>query len=212
MLRWKKSIVNNFTGLQSGRLLDIGSGTGHFIYEMNRAGWDASGIEINQKAREYSVSEFGLQVTSPVQIKSLPSGSFDCITMWHVLEHFQEPFDYASDVLHLLKPGGSLIVALPNANSFDALYYREHWAAYDVPRHLWHFNPDTFSLFARKAGFKPEAMKSLPLDVFYISALSEKYKGSKFHFIKGMLLGLGFALKSSFQKDKCSSLIYLLNK
>jgi SAM-dependent methyltransferase len=212
MLRKKRFIVNNFTALNKGFLLDIGSGSGHFINEMNRAGWNASGVEINEKARELSISEMGVKVISPTEISSLNSESFDCITMWHVLEHFQEPFEYASEVFRLLKPGGSLIVALPNSNSFDALHYGEYWAAYDVPRHLWHFNPVTFSLFTLKTGFKLESVKSLPLDVYYISALSEKYKGSKCHFIKGMLTGLNFMVKAAFQKDKSSSLIYLLKK
>jgi ubiquinone/menaquinone biosynthesis C-methylase UbiE len=212
MLRRKRSIVNNFTVLKKGTLLDIGSGTGHFLSEMKNAGWTASGIEINEKAREFSVSETGVQVIPPEMISSLSSESFDCITMWHVLEHFQEPFEYASEVFRLLKPGGSWVVALPNCSSYDALHYREYWAAYDVPRHLWHFTPATFNLFANKAGFKVKSTRSLPLDVFYISALSEKYKGSKHHLLKGLASGLRFAIMSAFQKDKSSSLIYLLKK
>jgi SAM-dependent methyltransferase len=212
MLRRKRSIVKNFTVLKKGTLLDIGSGTGHFLSEMKNAGWTASGIEINEKAREFSGSETGVQVIPPGMISSLSSESFDCITMWHVLEHFQEPFEYASEVFRLLKPGGSLIVALPNCSSYDALHYREYWAAYDVPRHLWHFTPATFNLFANKAGFKLKSTRSLPLDVFYISSLSEKYKGSKHHFLKGIARGLRFAIISAFQKDKSSSLIYLLKK
>jgi SAM-dependent methyltransferase len=212
MLRRKRNVVKDFTGLKHGVLLDIGSGTGHFLAEMNKSRWIASGVEINDRAREYSVSEMGVRVISPARISSLPSGSFDCITMWHVLEHFQEPFEYASQVYRLLKPGGSWITALPNSDSFDALHYKEFWAAYDVPRHLWHFSPGSFGLFAGKTGFNLISIKRLPLDVFYISALSEKYKGSKLHLIKGMLSGLRFTFMSGLRKNKSSSLIYLLKK
>jgi SAM-dependent methyltransferase len=212
MLKRKRAIVRNFTGLRKGTILDTGSGTGYFLSVMKEAGWTAKGVEINKKAREFSVSTFGLEVISPEQLSSLPSGSFDCITLWHVLEHFEEPFRYASEILRLLKPGGSCILALPNCQSFDAEYYKEFWAAYDVPRHLWHFTPATLGIFAEKTGFKLKCIKSLPPDVFYISSLSEKYKGSNLSLIAGMINGLWFSLKSIFNKNRSSSLIYFIKK
>jgi 2-polyprenyl-3-methyl-5-hydroxy-6-metoxy-1,4-benzoquinol methylase len=212
MLKRKRAIVKNFTGLRKGTILDIGSGTGHFLSVMKEAGWTVKGVEINKKAREFSVSTFGLEIILPEQLSSLPSASFDCITMWHVLEHFEEPFRYASEILRLLKPGGSCILALPNCQSFDAEHYKEFWAAYDVPRHLWHFTPVTFKIFAERTGFKLSCLKSLPLDVFYISSLSEKYKCTNLPFLSGMIKGLWFVFLSSFKKTKSSSLIYLLHK
>ncbi|MCX6330261.1 MAG: class I SAM-dependent methyltransferase [Bacteroidia bacterium] len=212
MLKRKRAIVKNFTGLRKGTILDTGSGTGHFLSVMKEAGWTAKGVEINDKAREFSVSTFGLEVISPEQLSSLPSGSFDCITLWHVLEHFEEPFRYASEILRLLKPGGSCILALPNCQSFDAEHYKEFWAAYDVPRHLWHFTPVTLGIFAEKTGFNLKCTKSLPPDVFYISSLSEKYKGSNLSLIAGMINGLWFSLKSIFNKNRSSSLIYFIKK
>jgi 2-polyprenyl-3-methyl-5-hydroxy-6-metoxy-1,4-benzoquinol methylase len=212
MLKKKRSIVKKFTGLRKGTILDTGSGTGHFLSVMKEAGWTVKGVEINKKAREFSVSTFGLEVISPEQLSLLPSGSFDCITLWHVLEHFEEPFRYASEILRLLKPGGSCILALPNCQSFDAEYYKEFWAAYDVPRHLWHFTPVTFKIFAEKTGFRLSRLKSLPLDVFYISSLSEKYKGSNLSLITGMINGLWFSVKSFFKKNGSSSLIYFIKK
>ncbi len=212
MLKRKRAIVKNFTGLRKGTILDTGSGTGHFLSVMKEAGWTVKGVEINKKAREFSVSTFGLEVISPEQLSSLPSGSFDCITMWHVLEHFEEPFRYASEILRLLKPGGSCILSLPNCQSFDAEHYKEFWAAYDVPRHLWHFAPITFKIFAERTGFKLSRLKSLPLDVFYISSLSEKYKGSNLSLITGMINGLWFSVKSFFNKNRSSTLIYFITK
>jgi SAM-dependent methyltransferase len=212
MLKKKKDLVKRTTGLKTGSLLDIGSGTGHFISEMKKAGWSVKGIEINAKAREFSASHFGLEIISSEQISTLPSDSFDCITLWHVLEHFQEPFRYASEILRLLKPGGICVLALPNCSSYDAQYYREFWAAYDVPRHLWHFTPDTFKVFADRTGFDLIGIHSLPLDVFYISTLSEKYKKKKFAFISGIIKAFWFAALSFFSKTRSSSIIYLLRK
>jgi 2-polyprenyl-3-methyl-5-hydroxy-6-metoxy-1,4-benzoquinol methylase len=212
MLRKKRETVKSVTGRKTGDLLDIGSGAGHFLNEMKSSGWNVLGIEINDGARESSVSEFGIDVLPPEKIPDLPEAGFDCITLWHVLEHFQDPFGYAADIWRLLKPEGVCIIALPNCRSSDAMHYSEFWAAYDVPRHLWHFTPETFSRFAEKTGFKTESIKRLPLDVFYISALSEKYKGSTLSFIRGMIKGFWFSLLATFNKQNASSLIYLLKK
>ncbi len=212
MLRRKLRIVNKITAKKNGSLLDIGSGTGHFADTMKRSGWQVKGVEINDRAGEFSKSQFGLDVISPDEISSLTPESFDCITLWHVLEHFHDPFRYAADIHRILKPGGVCIIALPNSDSFDALHYKEYWAAYDLPRHLWHFSPATFRLFAEKTGFRLKEIKSLPLDVFYISALSEKYKKSSLYFIKGMIRAKFYAFRAFFNKEKSSSVIYILKK
>jgi 2-polyprenyl-3-methyl-5-hydroxy-6-metoxy-1,4-benzoquinol methylase len=212
MLRRKMGIIRNVTGLKKGKLLDIGSGTGHFADTMKKADWQVNGIEINEKARSFSNSNFGLGVKGPESISTFQPLSFDCITLWHVLEHFHDPFTYASDIIQLLKPEGFCIIALPNSNSYDAKYYGSFWAAFDVPRHLWHFNPSTFRLFSEKTGFRVESVRTLPLDIFYISALSEKYKGSGMPFIRGIVKAQLFALLSIFKKERSSSIIYILRK
>lgn len=210
MLNKKTKLVIKTTGLKTGTLLDVGSGTGHFAASMKQAGWDVAGIEINDRAREFSVSNFKISVLSPDKISSLKNESFDCITLWHVLEHFNAPDGYMSEISRLLKPGGTCIIALPNCNSHDADHYQKFWAAYDVPRHLWHFQPETFGRFIKKSGFRLKGMKNLPLDVFYISTLSEKYKGSGTSFISGMIKGSWFWFLSLFTRKKSSSLIYIL--
>lgn len=212
MLRNKKCLISKITGLKTGTLLDIGSGTGYFLSEMKNAGWNVRGIEINDKARDFSISNFGLEVLDQGSSDNLEPGSFNCITLWHVLEHFQDPFSYASGIKKLLKPEGICIVALPNCSSYDAVHYGNYWAAYDVPRHLWHFMPGTFKMFSEKAGFNVTGIRALPLDAFYISILSEKYKGSRFPFLSGMFKGLWFTAMSWFRKDRSSSLIYLLKQ
>ena len=212
MLLKKKGIIKKVTGLHNGNLLDIGSGTGYFAGTMKKAGWHVKGIEINKKARDFSRSQFGLEIISPEQISTLKENSFECITLWHVLEHFHDPFKYASEIIRLLKPGGLCVIALPNCSSYDAKYYGKYWAAYDVPRHLWHFNPSTFRLFSEKTELVLENLRNLPLDVFYISILSERYKGSKSAFLLGIVKALWFAILSVFNKKKSSSIIYILRK
>jgi len=212
MLKRKLGIVKRFSGLNSGTLLDIGSGSGHFASFMKCKGWKVSGIEINTKAREESSQKFDIQIFDPDQISSLDSGSFNCITLWHSLEHFHDPFKYAGEIKRLLKPEGVCILALPNSASCDAHYYREFWGAWDVPRHLWHFNPETFSMFSDLSGFTLKDTLSLPLDVFYISTLSEKYQSSGLYFISGIIKGMWFSFLSAFKNERRSSMIYILSK
>jgi SAM-dependent methyltransferase len=210
MLRKKRKIIEKATGLRKGNILDIGCGTGYFPGMMKKTGWYATGIEPNKKAREYGSKQFNIDVLSPDQITGLTGQSFDCITMWHVLEHFHDPVSYAAEITRLLKPSGVCLCALPNCSSFDAEHYGASWAGYDVPRHLWHFTPVTFSLFTEKTGFRINGTRLLPFDVFYISILSEKNKCARFPFMTGMFKGFIFALRSLFDKKRSSSLIYYL--
>jgi len=212
MLRRKTSHLLKATGLKTGKLLDIGCGTGYFAGAMKAAGWEVTGIEPDQKARDLAYSLFGFPVISPDQISSLPSESFDAITLWHVLEHFNDPVKYFSEISRLLKPEGLCLVALPNSSSYDAVYYLKFWAAYDVPRHLWHYNPATFNRLLEKVGFRCFQTRNLPFDVFYISILSEKYKGSSLSFLKGVTRGKLYFLRSLFNRKKSSSIIYFLKK
>ena len=212
MLFKKKRITEHATGLKKGRILDIGCGTGYFAGKMKKAGWEVTGIEPSDKARNFGTSKFDLEIIKPDQIPSLSDKSFDCITMWHVLEHFHDPFYYSDETDRLLKPDGTCIVALPNSDSSDAAYYKSAWAAWDVPRHLWHFNTPSFKLFSDNGGFKITGVKSLPLDSFYISILSEKNKGSKGAFIKGLYRGGWFNMLSVCDIHKSSSLIFFLKK
>jgi SAM-dependent methyltransferase len=212
MLHRKRSLIEKITGLKRGTILDIGSGSGHFAQAMKKKGWQVNGIEINGNARKTSISKFGLDIYEPTDIKNLKSESFDCITLWHVLEHFHDPFGYYSEIKRLLKPGGHCVTALPNCSSYDAEHYREFWAAYDVPRHLWHFNPSSFTLFTGQTGLKLEKILTLPADVFYISFVSEKYKGSSFPFLRGIVRAKFYALGAFLRKEKSSSVIFILRK
>jgi 2-polyprenyl-3-methyl-5-hydroxy-6-metoxy-1,4-benzoquinol methylase len=212
MLRRKQKLIQNITGLKKGTILDIGSGTGHFVNSMKNTGWKAKGIEINEKARNFAITHFGVDISTPDKIPAIEAGSFDCVTLWHVLEHFHDPYKYISEIYRLVKPGAICVIALPNCSSYDAERYKKFWAAWDVPRHLWHFNPATFRRFSEQTGFMLESLRILPLDVFYISRLSEEYKGSSLPFIKGMSKAMVFCFLSVFNTKRSSSVIYILRK
>lgn len=212
MLLRKRNIVSAVTRKNSGTLMDIGCGTGYFPAFMKRNGWDVTGLEVNEKAREYAKEKFNLNILTEDEFWSFKAGTFDCITLWHVLEHFHDPAKYLERIKTMLKEEGICIIAIPNSDSFDAKIYGKYWAAYDVPRHLWHFNPSNFKLFSEKNGFVVDRISSLPFDIFYISILSAKYLGSKLTFITGLLRALPFALFSLFRIEKSSSVIYILRQ
>jgi SAM-dependent methyltransferase len=210
MLFRKRKMIEKRTGMTKGRLLDIGCGTGHFAGMMQRSGWIVKGIEKNKKAREFGRSRFGLNIIEPEKLSTLPEKGFDCITLWHVLEHLHDPFKFAREIKRLLNPKGFVIIALPNSASSDSSYYKENWAAFDVPRHLWHFDMSTFRKFCERTGFTIVSLRRLPLDVFYISILSERNIGASFPFVKGLVKGSLFALKSLFKIPDSSSLVFFL--
>jgi len=211
MLKKKHGMVRKIA--RGRKLLDIGCGTGYFPAWMKQKGYKVAGVETDVKARAFAQQEFGIPVYSPEEfLKYEIDGKFDVITLWHVLEHLDDFNLYIERMLEHLIPGGSLMIALPNCNAYDARHYREFWAGYDVPRHLWHFTPSTFQILAEKHGLKIMKMKRLPLDPFYNAMLSEKYKGNKFYVISGVVIGKLSYLESLFNIKKSSSVVYFLDR
>ena len=196
-----------------GKLLDIGTGTGYFLHFMQKEGYKVSGVEKSHNAREFAKEQFNLEIESPkVFLNGTATGLYDIITLWHVLEHLYNPGKYLARIRSVLNKSGFLVLALPNSNSYDAGFYKEYWAGYDVPRHLWHFTPDTFSQLAKKNGFHLVRMKRLPLDSFYISLLSEQYKKGRTAWFPGILRGKISFLKGLHDVKRSSSVIYILQK
>jgi len=188
-----------------GPLLDMGAGTGDFVGAALAAGWDAQGVEPNAGARARARAKGIFLEESPEPLK----GEFAIITLWHVLEHLPE-LDQAIDQLcAILKQEGSLILALPNFKSWDARHYGLHWAGYDVPRHLWHFSRDSIKTIFENRGFR--IVKTCPLlfDAFYVSLLSEKYKGSRWPWLRAFVAGCRSNV-SAMRTGEYSSLIYVL--
>jgi 2-polyprenyl-3-methyl-5-hydroxy-6-metoxy-1,4-benzoquinol methylase len=204
-LRDKISLIQGFKP-SKGNLLDIGAGTGDFLIEAKKSGWVTTGIEPSDKAKSIAKQK---GVVFSEALSAIQDHSQDVITMWHVLEHVPDVEAQIKELKRILKPDGVLIVAVPNFNSYDAKHYGAYWAAYDVPRHLWHF-----SKIAIKKLFAAEEMdlvKIAPMkfDSFYVSLLSEKYKTGKMNFIGGFLTGLRSNLKAT-QNFEYSSHIYVL--
>ena len=162
-------------GVGVNKILDIGCGTGEFLHTCKQNGWDAYGIEPDEKARNSAIENYGLNVKREDEIKFLKNNSFNIITLWHVLEHISKINELSGELKRLLKEDGRLIVAVPNCNSLDAKIYGKYWAAYDVPRHLYHFTPENIKHLFGKLDMQIESINPMKFDSFYVSMLSEKY-------------------------------------
>lgn len=189
------------------RLLDFGCGTGDFLSFAKQQGYHTTGLEPDESARNFALDK-GLEVHHPEWIKT-QSSTFDIITMWHVLEHTYDPLDTLLHLKSQLNPGGIIIVAVPNYSSMDAEVYGGNWAAYDVPRHLFHFHPDTLQKLAEKTKMTLIETKGMLFDSFYVSMLSEKYSGK--NLINGIWVGAKSNMKAAKTGDY-SSLIYIFKK
>lgn len=212
MLSEKAKLVGKSSNLTCGRILDIGTGTGYFADKMKREGWQVSAIEKSLQAREFAKEHFGIKVNPPEDLFTIKDKTFDVITLWHVMEHLEQ-LDRTWETLgKILKDSGALIIAVPNAASYDAEKYKNMWAAYDVPRHLWHFTPTTIKKIASKHGFVMTERYPMPFDAFYVSMLSEKYMKKSNTFVRGLLTGTKAWIASINHKDKSSSMIYIFRK
>lgn len=211
-LKRKTSLVKKHTCKKKGVLLDIGTGTGYFLQAMQQQLWQVQAMEQSAVARQFAKEHFNLDVLPKNAWGELSSASFDAITLWHVMEHLHDLNETWEQLQRLLQPKGRLIVAVPNAAAWDAAYYGKDWAAYDVPRHLWHFSTDNMLLIARKYGFELEEIYPMPMDAFYISILSEQNRKNKQAFLKGMYVGFRAWCSSLLNKQKSSSLIFVFKK
>ena len=207
-IRDKVKLINSYQPLK-GRILDIGAGTGDFLLECKNQNWEILGIEPNDKAKGIAV---GKGIKFGDTIEKLESNSFDVITMWHVLEHVPDVEHQVAELKRLLKPSGTIIIAVPNFKSYDAKYYKEFWAAYDVPRHLWHFSKTAIEKLFDKQNMNLEDIKPMWFDSFYVSLLSEKYKSGKMNFISGFFIGLISNVSGLFKKEFSSHIYVLKNK
>jgi len=214
MLKKKLKFVCKQSGKQTGKMLDVGCGTGYFLNAAKQKGWETVGIEKSEHARNLAINRFELTVKSEDHLNTLPPESFDVITLWHVLEHLENLNEIMDSLHNLLLPDGTAVIAVPNCSSYDAQHYQTYWAAYDVPRHLWHFTPQTMKFLANKFNFQIIRQKPLNFDSFYVSLLSEKYKGGNkvTALVKAFIIGLISNIKTIFSKDKGSSMIFVLKK
>ena len=220
-LKKKRKLVEKITGSKKGQILDIGSGTGAFVNEMKQNGWQVTGLEPDAGARTMAKELHNVELEGISQFYQLPKESYDAITFWHVLEHVHELSAYVQQLKALLKEKGKLFIAVPNYTSKDAVIYKEYWAAYDVPRHLYHFSPQSMKLLMEKHGLKVLEHKPMWYDSFYISMLSSKYKNArlndavgqgKTNLVASFFNGFCSNLKALGNVKKCSSVIYVIGK
>ncbi len=206
-LRSKLSLINaNSSGDKS--LLDIGAGTGDFLAFSKSRGWKVVGVEPNKRAQQ-KAAEKGVDLKN--DLKLLGDQHFDVITLWHVLEHLPDLDKQIGEMVSLLKDNGTLIVAVPNYKSYDAGFYKNFWAAYDVPRHLWHFSRKSIPLIFGEHGMEVVNTKPMIFDAFYVSLLSEQYRTGKPHFLRAFGVGLYSNVRALWSKEY-SSIIYILKR
>lgn len=207
-LKKKLKLIESFQP-KDKTLLDIGCGTGAFLKVAKDNGWTIYGVEPDQDARAIANSITGNTIYNTNQLSKFEDHTFDVITLWHVLEHLPNLKEQVSLFKRLLKPEGTLVIAVPNYKSYDASYYKNFWAAYDVPRHLWHFSQTAIKRLFQKENMK--VVKTLPMifDAFYVSLLSEKYKNKRMNPFNAFLVGLRSNVKAK-RSGEYSSLIYVI--
>jgi 2-polyprenyl-3-methyl-5-hydroxy-6-metoxy-1,4-benzoquinol methylase len=204
-LKNKLNLINTLQP-NKGRILDIGAGTGDFLSVAKNDGWMTTGVEPSDRAKAIAINK---GVSFVEQTSELENHSFDVISMWHVLEHVPDLDKQIKELKRLLKPSGTLIIAVPNFKSFDAKHYGKFWAAFDVPIHFWHFSKTAIKILFKKEEMKLEKVLPMKFDSFYVSLLSEKYKTGKMNFIKAFFIGLQSNWKAK-KNLEYSSHIYIL--
>ncbi|GGI56266.1 class I SAM-dependent methyltransferase [Winogradskyella haliclonae] len=209
-LKNKLSLINSFK-TEEKTLLDIGCGTGDFLKTALEDDWKISGIEPNSDARNIANSKTGNKVFDSSKLSEFDANSFDVITLWHVLEHLPNLEEHLRIFNRLLKTNGHLIIAVPNYKCYDAEHYKSFWAAYDVPRHLWHFSQKGMKRIFEEKGLLLDKTYPMYFDSFYVSLLSEKYKSGFMNPFKAFWIGLRSNLKAK-HSGEYSSLIYIFKK
>jgi 2-polyprenyl-3-methyl-5-hydroxy-6-metoxy-1,4-benzoquinol methylase len=206
-LRQKTALIEKWS--TTGELLDIGCGTGHFLAAAKAKGWKVDGVEINDGARKQA--EAALEQDLYQQLTEIPlTKRYQIISMWHVLEHVYDLGQTLTLLKDLLHKQGSLVIAVPNPECYDAQVYESAWAAWDVPRHLYHFSQDVMQKLARKHGFAVKEVRPMYFDAFYVSMLSEEYRKGKKAYASAVVTGLRSNLWAKNHNNQFSSLIYIL--
>jgi len=208
-LKHKYRLATN--GMQPGKLLDIGCGVGDFLHTAEMHGWECIGVEPSEDAKTIAQKRMKGKIIVSEELEGFPDGAFDVITMWHVLEHVDDLKWQVAQLQRLVKPSGRVVIAVPNYKSYDGQFYKEHWAAYDVPRHLNHFNRITLSKIFKTSGLELVKMDKLKWDAYYISYLSEQYRHHSFPLVRGLYRGFISNCKAR-RSGEWSSLVYVFER
>lgn len=208
-LRSKVKLVDKEKG-GVGRILDVGCGTGAFLESCRTAGWQVVGVEPDAEAASVASTKLKIDIQSSIH-KLEKQNPFNVITLWHVLEHIPDLNETIQRFHHHLTNDGSLVIAVPNSDSYDAQYFKQYWAAYDVPRHLHHFTPATIEPLFKKHNFILREIKPMVLDAFYIALLSTRYQTGKTDYLKSVQIGLKSNTVAQ-RTGNSSSQIYIFKK
>jgi SAM-dependent methyltransferase len=209
----KYRLIASATRTRQGKLLDIGAGTGAFVGYMQERGWEVTGLEPDETARRVALTDHRVELLQMDRLYDLPPDSFDAITLWHVLEHVHDLHPYIERLKTLVRRSGRIFIAVPNYTCYDAEVYQTFWAAYDVPRHLYHFSPEAMESLLTQHGLQLQYSQPMWYDSIYISMLSEKYRGGGHgNNVKAIMTGLVSNVKAFIDKSRCSSLIYVISK
>lgn len=208
-IRKKYRIIKHFSS--KGSILDFGCGTGNFLQYCKTKSWDVTGVELNDNARKIAQNQNSIKCYKDYLELNNKNRKYVIITMWHVLEHIPGLKEILKELAGNLESDGKWIIALPNVKSWDAKFYKKYWAAYDLPRHLYHFSRENITQLMKMVGFKLVAIKPMRYDSYYVSMLSEKYKNKRLSFIRGMFFGMISNIKA-LKTGEYSSLIYIFEK
>jgi SAM-dependent methyltransferase len=207
-----KKLAHIKTYHKKGALMDLGCGLGYFLDGVVKDGtFEALGVDISDDAIDYVKNRFGYHVKNESQLNSITPHLFDVITQWHVLEHVHLLNERMQQLKSLLKADGTMFIAVPNSDSWDARHYKQFWDGYDVPRHLYHFNRKSFNLLMEKHGFKVVETRSMPFDAPYISMRSEVHRGNNLEMLRGAISGLRSTFSAMKNNDHSSLLFVVKN-
>jgi 2-polyprenyl-3-methyl-5-hydroxy-6-metoxy-1,4-benzoquinol methylase len=210
-LAQKKQLIGAHIAPAKGALLDIGAGTGAFARYMQDAGWQVTGLEPDAETRTRAQEINQVTLKPANALFEIIPGSFDVVTMWHVLEHVHRLHEYLEQIRKILNTNGRAYIAVPNYTGEDASHYQRFWAAYDVPRHLYHFSPASMRRLTSEHGMHVMATKPMWFDSFYVSMLSETYKTGASKNLQAFWQGASSNLAALKNNERCSSLIYVLS-
>ena len=211
MFAYKKWIINKLGGNKT--VLDIGAGSGQFLNFMSQQGYEVTGIEMSERARKYAKENFSLDLNSSEYL--FDDGlkeKYGIISLWHVMEHLYDLEKVINRLDELLEDDGHLVVALPNYKALEVSVYKKYWNGWDVPRHLWHFSPESLTQLFKKHNFKLKKMNMMPLDPFFNTLLTNKYRqrNSMFNIIRMLFIGGLSFLNGLINVRRASSIIYIL--
>ena len=198
-------------GKATGKMLDIGCGVGDFLHTAEQQGWKCMGVEPSEDAKAIAEKRIKAEIISSENLEKIADETFDVITMWHVLEHVDDLRWQVAQLQRLIKNDGRIVIAVPNYKSYDASYYKEKWAAYDVPRHLNHFNKNTLVKIFKSNGLTLKSCDKLGWDAYYISYLSEQYEHHSLPLLRGVFRGFISNCKAR-KSNEWSSRVYVFEK